>query len=119
MKYIVVVLLLFSNYSFGQIISGTLKDEGRKVLDNPNFIINGRANGYAKYELAVDRNGNVTSARKVKTNIRSTPTLISVKNHVNKFKFEKGTYYPKFHHVVVKITVVKEKIVLEKISKEK
>ena len=110
MKYLIIFTLLLSNLSYGQIISGAVKDEGRKVLDKPAFIIEGMTNGYAKYELAIDRDGNVTSARKVKSNIRITPAHIEIKNHVNKFKFEEGTIYPKFHHVVVKVTMVKKKV---------
>ena len=109
MKYLIIVVLFLSNASYSQVISGAVKDEGRKLLDRPAFIIEGMTNGYAKYELAIDREGNVTSSRKVKSDIRMAPAHIEMKNYVNKFKFEKGTVYPKFHHVIVKITMVKKK----------
>lgn len=109
MKYLIIIILFLSNISYSQMISGAVKDEGRKLLDKPAFVIEGMIDGYAKYELAIDREGNVTSSRKVKSDIRMTPAHIVIKNYVNKFKFEKGTIYPKFHHVIVKITMVKKK----------
>ena len=117
MKYFVIIFLFLSNSLFSQVISGAVKDEGRKLLNKQAFVIEGMTNGYAKYELAIDRNGNVTSSRKVKSNIRITPAHIEIINHVNKFKFQQGTVYPKFHHVVVKITMVKKKVpTLEEIN---
>jgi len=112
MKYLIFIILFVSNISFSQVISGPVKDEGRKLLDQPAFIIEGMTNGYAKYELAIDREGNVTSARKVKSNIRMAPAHIEMRNYVSKFKFEKGTIYPKFHHVIIKITMMKKKEVI-------
>ncbi len=106
MRKLLFLFILISSSSFGQLISGTLVEEGRKVLNNPAFIIEGMANGYAKYELAVNREGKVTSARLVETNLKSTPATFTIKNYVKTFTFQPGTYYPKFHHVVVKITMM-------------
>ena len=77
------------------------------MLTSTSFIIEGRTNGYAKYELSVDREGKVTGVRLLETDIKSTPAKFELRNEITKLKFEKGTYYPKFHHVVVKYTVVK------------
>jgi len=77
------------------------------MLTTTSFIIEGRTSGYAKYELSVDRLGNVTGVRLLETDIKSTPTKFELRNEIVKLKFAKGTYYPKFHHVVVKYTVVK------------
>ncbi len=107
MRKLLFLFLLLSSTSFGQLISGTLMDEGRKVLSDPPFIIEGMTDGYAKYELAVNREGKVTSAKLVETNLKSTPATYTIKNYVKTFTFQPGTYYPKFHHVVVKITMVK------------
>jgi len=112
MKYLIIFIFFLSNLSYGQIISGEIVDEGRKVLNKPAFVIEGMTNGYAKYELSVDREGNVTSARKVKSDIRMAPAHYEIKNYLNKFQFEKGTYFPKFHYVIVKITMVKKKMVV-------
>lgn len=107
MRAFLILSLLISNFTFGQLISGSLVDEGRKILNKPAYIVEGMANGWIKLELAVDRTGKVTSVRQVETNLKSTPARFEVKNYVKKFKFQPGTYYPKFHHVIVKITVMK------------
>ena len=83
-----------------------LVDEGRSIIGNPEYTITGFSDGFAKYELAVNREGVVTSARLIESSLKSTPAKYEIRNHVVKFKFEKGTYYPKFHHVVVKITMI-------------
>ena len=107
MRKLLFLFLLISTSSFGQLISGTLVDEGRKVLNSPPFIIEGIANGYAKYELAVNREGKVTSARLVDSNLKSTPARYEITNYVKKFTFQGATYYPKFQHVIVKVTMMK------------
>jgi len=66
-------------------------------------------NGYCTYELSVDRDGKVTNARLVDTNLKSTPAKYEVHNYVSEIKFEPGTYYPKFHYALVKITTLKRK----------
>ena len=108
MRNFLFLFLLISTCSYGQLISGPLMNDGRKILNEPAYTIQGMANGFAKYELAVDRNGKVTSAKLVDTNLKSTPAKYTIKNYVNTFTFQPGTYYPKFHHVIVKITMVKE-----------
>jgi len=107
MKNLVLLFCLISIHSFGQMISGSLVNEGRSVLNKPAFIIEGMADGFAKVELAVDRTGKVTSARMVETNLKSTPAKYEIKNYVKTFSFEKGNHFPKFHNVVVKITIMK------------
>jgi len=81
-------------------------EERRPILDKPAYIIEGRVDGWVKYELAVDRKGKVTSARLVETNLKDTPAKIDTKNYVKTFRFKPGSYYPKFNHVVVKITMM-------------
>jgi hypothetical protein len=98
--------LLFSGASYSQMLRGSLMDEGRTILGTPEYTIDGISDGYADYELAVNREGDVTSARLIESSLRSTPAKYEIRNHVVKFKFEKGTYYPEFHHVVVKITMI-------------
>jgi hypothetical protein len=96
--------------SFGQLISGTLLDEGRKMISTSSFKLTDHNEGVLFYELAVDRKGNVTSVKMLPegSTIISTPTRMKVRNHVMTFKFQEGTYYPEFHHVKVKITTVKQ-----------
>lgn len=91
--------------SYSQIFGGAIKDEGRKLLTPTNFKYKGRVNGYATFELAVDREGNITSTRLLETNIKSTPAMYELKKEIIKLKFEKGTYYPAHHHAEVRFTV--------------
>lgn len=109
MRFLLISFLLSSSFSFGQLISGTLMDENRPILERPAYIVEGMANGYVKYELAVDRMGKVTSARQVESNLKSTPAKFQLKNYVKTFKFKPGTYYPRFHHVIVKVTMMTRK----------
>lgn len=108
MKYLVLVVFIqLSMLSFGQIVSGPLVDEGRELVNKIPFVINGSTNGVVSIELSVDRDGNVVGKRVVESNIKSTPAMMQIKNHVLKYKFEKGTHYPKFHHVIVRVTMLK------------
>ena len=77
------------------------------MLTETTFIQEGTVNGWAIYELAVDREGNVTSANFIDANFNRTSAKVQLRSYLMKFKFEPGTYYPKFHHVRVKITLVK------------
>ncbi len=107
MRISLIICLLLATTSWGQILSGDLKDEGRKLLTPTDFKFAGRTDGFAKFELAVDREGNVTSARLLETDIKSTPAMYELRKEVVKLKFQKGTYYPQFHHAVVYYTMTK------------
>ena len=109
MRIIFTILLLTSYSSFGQMLSGTLVDEGRKLVSDVTYIQEGRVNGWAIFELAVDREGNVTGVDLIETTIKSTPSKYELRNYVKTIKFQKGTHYPKFHHVRMKFTLVKPK----------
>lgn len=105
-KTLFTFFFLFSiSMTYGQIFSGAVKDEGRKLLTQTDFKYSGRVNGFATFELAVDREGNVTSTRLLETNIKSTPAMFELKQEIMKLKFEKGTYYPAHHHAEVRFTV--------------
>ncbi|PIE87211.1 MAG: hypothetical protein CSA03_01390 [Bacteroidetes bacterium] len=106
-KFIFFCLLFVSSVNYAQVISGPVKDAGRKMTGEPSFIIEGMKDGWAKYDLSVDINGKVTSVTMVETNLKSTPAKTMLRNHVKKYTFEPGTYYPKYHHVVVKVTMLK------------
>ena len=107
MKVLVFFFLMISSLSHSQYIGGSAKDEGRKMIDSPSFLIEGFINGYVKYELAIDREGNVTGVRPLETDLKSTPARYELRNYVKTLKFEPGTYYPKFHHAIVKLTMMK------------
>lgn len=111
MKTIFFFFLLIGTHSFGQLVSGTLLDEGRKMVSVETFIQAGTVDGWAIYELAVNREGIVTNATLKETNLTRTSAKVQIRNYVMKLKFEPGTYYPQHHHVDVKITLVKPKTI--------
>lgn len=107
MRIILITFLLISTNSFSQLLSGGLKDEGRVVVSETPFLQEGTVDGWAKYELAVDRKGNVTSAKIIETNLKRTSAKMQIRDYVMTMKFTPGTIYPHFHHGIVKITLVK------------
>ena len=109
MKALLFFFLLIGFNSFSQLVGGTLVDEGRKLSGTESFIQEGTVNGWAVYDLAVDREGNVTSAVLKESNLTRTSAKFQIRNYMMTMKFEPGTHFPKFHHVDVKITLVKPK----------
>ncbi len=112
MKKLIVVFISFLifNHSFSQIISGEILDSGRKILTISDFTIKSDRSGEVVFDISVDIKGDVTSATIVTslTTIKSTPLKMDAKNLINTFKFEPGTFYPKFHHGNIKITFVEK-----------
>ena len=107
MKKLAIIFALFGSTAYGQLLSGAIMDEGRQMTSENKFIVEGMANGFAKFELAVNREGVVTGVRMLESNLKSTPAEYELKKYMKTFTFQKGTYYPSFHHVIVKMTVVK------------
>lgn len=101
------LFLLLTASAHAQLIDGAIIEDGRKILGEPKYIVEGIKDGWAKYELSVDIRGNVTGIKMIESNLKSTPATTIIRNHVKKFKFEAGTHFPEYHHVVVKITMVK------------
>ena len=107
MKAIVILVFIgFSTFSFSQLLDGTLMDEARKMISVSTFKLIDNNEGVAFYQLAVNRNGEVTSATLLSagSTIVSTPTRMKMRNYLMTLKFEEGMYYPEFHHVRVKVT---------------
>jgi len=104
--FLSIIFILFLNYSFSQLISGEIVDDGRVLLTQTNFKLKGANSGVVVFDISVDINGKVTSAVVIPslTTIKSTPLKMDAKNLVNTFKFQPGTAYPKFHHAKVKIS---------------
>lgn len=107
MYKILFLFLFFASYTQAQLVSGTLLEEGRKMVSDINYIQEGTIDGWAIFKLAVDREGNVTSATLQDANFNRTSAKVQLRNYLMKLKFEPGTYYPKFHHVNIKMTLVK------------
>lgn len=107
MRSLLIIFLLITSTSQAQLISGAAKDEGRVIVSETSFIQEGTIDGWAEYELAIDRKGNVTGARITATNLKRTSAKVQIRNYVMTMKFTAGTIYPAFHHAVVKVTLVK------------
>ncbi|MDP4798063.1 MAG: hypothetical protein NWR50_04300 [Crocinitomicaceae bacterium] len=107
MKKLALLFVLVGGTAYGQFLSGAIIDEGRQMTSDSKFIVEGIKSGTAKFELSVDREGVVTGVRMLESTLKSTPAEFELKKYMKTFAFQKGTYYPKFHHVVVKMTVVR------------
>ncbi len=105
-----VFFLMLTASANAQLMEGKIIDDGRQILGEPTYIVEGMKNGWARYDLSVDIKGKVTGVRLVESTLKSTPATTIIRNHVKKFIFEPGTYYPKYHHVIVKITMIKGKV---------
>lgn len=106
-QFLLFIFVLFCTLVNAQLIEGELIEDGRKILNKPVYIVEGMKDGWAKYDLSVDITGKVTGVELVESNLKSTPATTIIRNHVKKFTFEAGTAYPQYHHVIVKITMVK------------
>lgn len=105
--------VLFAGTSFissAQLLSGDLVDAGRKMVSNYSFEIKDRYNGIQFFELAVNPEGKVTGVRHLdeKGILISTPARILASNQLSDLEFEKGTHFPKMHHVKVRVKFVKQ-----------
>ncbi|XOV67650.1 MAG: hypothetical protein ACFHU9_00495 [Fluviicola sp.] len=108
MKFLLIIILsTLARTSHAQLSWGSEAADGRDVMPQTKFIVEGYNNGWAKFSVAVDREGNVTSAQIEETNLKSSIDKIELKKHALTIKFEPGTHYPKFHNATVKITMVK------------
>jgi len=106
MKLILITIISFlSLHSHAQLTGGAVVAEGRDVLPETSFIVEGAHDGWAIFSLAVDREGNVTSAQLEETNLKSSLDKMEVKKHALKLKFVPGTHFPKFHQAQVRITM--------------
>ena len=108
MKSLLFSIIICSPFlSFGQLLSGPLMDEGRKLLTTANFIVEDSREGVIIFNVAVDRTGKVSSAKvdPTLTTVISTPARIVATNYVKSLQFQAGTYYPEFHQVKIKVTL--------------
>ena len=107
--FLSVILLFSSQFVSAQLISGTLINEGRKLISTFDFKIHGKNKGFQTYELAVNSMGEVTSVviKEVDGDLVSTPAKIEAVKALKKLKFTGANFYPKFQHVTVKIEFLK------------
>jgi hypothetical protein len=106
----VFITLLISVSSWSQ-ISGDVKKDNRELISEHSFVMEGTHTGRIVFDISVNAKGEVTSAAIVanESNIKSTPAKIKAKNYVTKFKFQPGTWFPKYHQGRVVITMVRPK----------
>lgn len=92
-----------------QLLSGPILQENRKLLSQSDFLIQGNYEGHMVFEIAVNREGVVTSERLLgdQSSFVSTPATIQAKNLLKKLSFQSGTIYPAFHHVTVRVNFKK------------
>ncbi len=112
MKQLLCLFLLLSTFFVNaQLLSGKIVDDNRKMISNTNFVLESNYGGYVVYEIAVNPMGEVTSSRFIedKSTVFSTPANMEVKNFLKTLIFEKGNHFPKYHHALVKVMLVKSK----------
>ena len=113
MKFLLTAFIcLCFNSLFSQLISGAIVDDNRKMTSPANFTINSIYDGYVVYEIAVNNIGQVTSERMIseQSTVKSTPANIEAKNLLKSLTFEPGDSFPKYHHALVKVKFVKQKV---------
>jgi hypothetical protein len=92
-------------------ISGDVKKDNRQMVSDHSFVMEGSHMGKIVFDISVNAEGEVTSAKIVESesNVKSTPAKIKAKNYVLQFEFQPGTWFPKYHQGRVVITMVKPK----------
>lgn len=107
-KYLLAVAVCLSLWNAqGQVIGGDLLADQRQLAEDFKFDLYDNEAGVIVFRVAVNREGIVTGAQLVddKSTIVSTPVYIRAKDYVLKMKFVPATYFPKFHHGEVQITI--------------
>ena len=106
------ILLLFIAYGSADAqVMGDLATDGRGITTNIDYNLESDTTGIIVFDIAVNMDGQVTGCKfnPEKSNLRSTPLLISGKNGILKgLSFEVGYAFPKHHQGSVQINVVKK-----------
>lgn len=110
MKIVFPLLALLVSLNLSAQVSGKIQEDNRSLLTTTDFTVKSNLSGVMYFNIAVNIEGEVTTATLVreKSTIKSTPNMIKAKNLVMKLRFEKGTYYPKFHQGEVKLTFIEK-----------
>lgn len=110
MKKIQLILftILFAIPVFAQHIHGDIAKSHRKMLTHYGDTIKGGTHALYTIQFGVNAKGSVTSTKIIDevTNEPSSVDRMAAMNLVRKFKFEPGTWFPKYHQGTVKIVVV-------------
>jgi hypothetical protein len=108
-RILIALICLIALPAFAQ-VAGDIKNDNRKLLSEQSFTLQGTHEGVIVFKIAVNTEGEITSADVVsdESTIRSTPAKIKARNYIMGFKFEKGTWYPKFHQGTIRLTMLKD-----------
>ena len=111
MKYIVILLaILTTQFSFSQIY-GDIAIDKRPIVKAIEYGVVSNYTGQIVFDIVVDEQGNVTVCKfnKVKSNVKSTPTIMKAKNRiVMNLKFRAHSTYPQFHRGQIVIKAYKK-----------
>jgi len=90
-------------------VGGEIAADQRKIISNIEFTISGNQSGKFVFDIAVNKQGAVTSCVVIKaeSTLVSTPLMMKSKNLIiSNLKFEIGPGFPDFHYGTVTISVV-------------
>ncbi|RYM32539.1 hypothetical protein ERX46_14805 [Brumimicrobium glaciale] len=105
---ILFLMLFLTSTAYSQLSGDIIKDNRKLTTDLP-YVIEGHITGKITIQISVDALGEISSSKVLdgESTIKSTPAKIKALNHVSQFKFEPGTWFPKFHQGIVVITMVR------------
>ena len=100
-------LILITNLSFSQIY-GEIAVDKRPIVKHIAYAIPGYTKGQLVFDIVVNEKGNVTVCKldRIKSTVKSTPTMIKAKNRIlMDLKFKADAIYPQFHRgqIVIKV----------------
>lgn len=106
---ILFIALFFSVTSYCQ-LSGEIVKDGRQLTTKNGYALQGKVDARIVFAIAVDNKGDITSAKVLgeESTTKDVQVQINARQYVmNSFKFEPGTWFPKFHQGKIAITLVK------------
>ena len=98
-KILFVALLFLSQLSFGQVY-GDIATDKRPIIKQIEYGVKSNYTGQMVFDIVVNEKGDVTvcTLNKLKSNIKSTPTVMKAKNRILvDLKFKASSLYPEFH----------------------
>jgi hypothetical protein len=111
MVKIILTFICFSSFLTFSQISGDIVNDNRKLITDYSYVLEGHLDGKIAFDISVNAKGEISATKIMedRSTITSTPAKIEARNYVMKFKFQPGTWFPKFHHGIVVLTMVKSK----------
>ncbi len=104
--------LFTSIVSYGQ-LSGEIVKDGRKLTTKNGYVLQGKLDARIVFAIAVNSKGDITSAKVLgdESSTKDVQAQINARHYVmTSFKFEPGTWFPKFHQGKIAITLVKPRM---------